>query len=86
MKYFEILTHQYLLCNKEFEEFSSSILSTKASHFVQPLGILTSDTIILIRTYYVYLLTGMLSCPILNLTILCPEDFALKKERESIDE
>ena len=74
MKYFEILTHHYVWSRKEFEEFPTSFASSKTSYFIRLLGILTSDTGILCSLFEV-------SCPILNLIVLRPSDFALKRHR-----
>ena len=53
MKYLEILTHYYAWSTKEFEEFPTSFVSSKASKFIGLFGILTSDDGIFIRKYYV---------------------------------
>ena len=56
MKYFEILTHHYAWSNKELDEFPTEFVSIKMSYLMRFFGILTSDTVIFIRKYYlVYL-------------------------------
>ena len=78
MKYFEIRTHHYAWSHKELEEFSTSFASSMTSYFIRLFVILTSAWR---RNFYQKILCCLLevSYPILNLIVIRPLNFALKR-------